>query len=325
MSKIIGSLVNLGIGKETTRGTYASATYWYPWVTLNFDDKVAKIESKEAMGNIEESHESFNSKKWGEGNIEAELRDDSLGLILYSLMGTLNSAAVAAGVVDHTFTIAQNNQHQTLCFTIDDPNGDYIFPLVAVNKFDFDFVPGELCKFSADFMSRPSRTSAGRMVNVKTENKWTANMLTFKLADTIAGLAAASEIKVQSLKLSVVKNLLPKFNIGSADVDDLINQEFQVSGEFTLPYNDTTYKTYAGANTYKCMEIKLVNNDVTIGGTYRPTLTIQLPRVSFYDWTPDRPKGTLYEQTIGFKGLRDHANSYGSIYQIVLRNLKSAY
>jgi len=329
MAKITGGRINLGVARETTRGSCLNPVYWIPWVTLNFEDKVTSINSAEALGEIDDSHEKYVVEKYGEGDIEGEIRDDSFGLYLYALLGTCSSAAVVASTYDHTFTLANTNQHTSLTLSAEDPNGDKQFCLAMLDSLDINLALGEYAKYTVGFVSRESHdtnvdSSKG---SFGVENKFRCIDAQLKLAATRAGLAAASQLKIQALTISFTKNILRKMMLGSMSPDDLINQAFAVEGEFTLPYENQTYRDLMNANTYQAIEIELRNEEVALadGAGYHPTITITLPRCGFYDWTPERPKGELAEQTISFKAYRDHANDEDSVYSIVLRNDIASY
>ena len=328
MAKIIGGRANIAIARETTRGEGLKTNmYWLPWTAFDFDDKVEKYISTEALGVIDESAEQYVTEKWGEGKIEGEVRDKSFGLLLYAALGTWTPAANGAAF-NHTFTVAQTNQHTSLSIWVDDPNSDYMFELAMMDNLELTIETGKLATFSAGFVSRPSQTTsmtAGiNLVPAKTtlasENKFIASNASIKLANQRDNLDPTSEINVQSLKITITKNLLRKHILGSAQPDDIINQTVAVEGTFTLPYQDKIYKDYDLDNTYKAMEIKLENRAVDLGGGIYPTIVITLPRVGFMNWTPNRPKGELYEQTIGFRAFREVSSGEDLIYNIVLTN-----
>ena len=330
MAKIIGSRINLGIAREATRGVCLKPARWCPWVTLGFDDKVTTKDSEEALGVIEDSHEKFVVEKYAEGDIEGEVRDESIGYFLYGLLGTLTgSVAVVASSYDHTFNLANTNQHQSLTLSTEDPNGDKMFCMSMIDSLAINCVLGEYVKFTTGFVSRGSvDTNVDSATgDFAVENKFRAQDVEFKIASARGDLAAATAKKLQSLSITFSKNLLRKHMLGTVQPDDIINQAFGVEGEFTLPYEDQTYRNLMLNNTYNAMEIKITNTSTTLadGAGVYPTLTITLPRCGFMDWTPERPKGELAEQTIGFKAYRDHANSEDSVYSIVLRNDKTNY
>jgi hypothetical protein len=270
--------------------------------------------------------------KWGEGSIEGEVRDKSFGLLLYAIFGAETPSANGSAF-NHTFTVAQTNQHTSLTIAVNDPNSDYIFELAMLDNLELTIETGKLATFSANFMSRPSSTTsfaAGiNSVPAKTtlgsENKFVASNASVRMADSRGNLRISPEISVQNVKLTFSKNLMRKHVLGSLVPDDIINQSMSVEGSFTLPYNDKIYKDISLTDTYKAMEVRLENRAVTLSAGVNPQIVLTFPRVSLYDWSPERPKGELYEQTIGFRALRDVTNNEDMVYNVVLTNLVATY
>lgn len=323
MAKIIGSLVKLGIAKESSRGVCAMPTYSLPWVNFSFDDQVKQIMSKSAHGVIDESHEQHVTEKWGQGEIEGEIRDKSFGLILLAALGAVQSANVAGGTYDHTFTQQQSNTHQSLSLTVEEDNATYQFCLAMLNRLSLNITPGEFVTFVSEFISKKSHSTAVDIA-VANENKFTAKHVSLKLAADTDSFGAASALDVQDIQLNFNKNLLRKQGVGTVDPIDIINQLLSVDGSFTLPYDDETYKDYMRDNTYKALQLIIKNDDVAIDTSYHPTITIELPRVGF-QWSPDRPRDSLYEQNVSFRAFADVANSIDTIKSIVLRNQVASY
>lgn len=336
MAKIIGARVNLAIAKETVRGEADSPAvttlYWLPWTGFTFDDKVTKYVSQEALGVIDDSADQYITERWGEGDIEGEIRDKSFGLLLYALLGT-KAVAANGSAYNHTFTLAQTNQHQSLSMWVDDPNKDYVFELMMLDNLEVTIETGKLATFTAGFLSRPSQTTsmtAGiNSIPAKStlagENKFVASNASIRIATDRNNFGPAPEISVQNLRITFTKNLMRKHVLGSAQPDDIINQAMSVEGTFQLPYQDQIYKDYALQDTYRALQIKLENRAVTLSAGVNPQIVITLPRVGFYDWTPERPKGELYEQTIGFRAFRDMTNTEDLVYSIVLTNAVASY
>lgn len=337
MAKIIGGRANLAIARETTRGEAPSPAvgqyYWLPWTSWTFDDKVEKYISREALGVIDDTADQYITERWAEGNIEGEIRDKSFGLLLYAVFGA-ESVAAAGTAYAHTYTMAQTNQHTSLAILVDDPNGDYMFELGMMESFELTIETGKLATFAANMVSRPSQTtsfaaginSIPTKATLGSENKFIASNAQIRLASDINNFGPAPEINIQNIKITFNKNLKRKQILGSTVPDDIINQTMSVEGSFQLPYENKIYKDYDLDNTYKAMEIVLENRAATIGGAgVYPKLKIVLPRVGFMDWTPQRPKGELYEQTIGFRAFRDVTNGNDQVYQVVLTNAVATY
>ena len=324
MSKFIGQLVNVGLAKEAVRGTPVAATYWLPKTALSFDDRVEKVIASESLGVIDDSSDAYVVQKFGEGGMEGYIRDKSFGLLLYALLGTVSSAVKETTAYNHTFTIAQSNQHQSLTVSVDDPIGDVLFPLTMINKLSIDVKLGEIVKFNVDFMSRQSRDSSFSTSYVA-ENKFTAKHAIIKIAANIAGLAAASALAIKGFKIDFVKNLMKEQDLGTPSLADIHNQAMSVEGEIDLLYEDRTYRDYMLNETYKSLRLDIINGDVTIGASSNPELQINLPRVHFFDWEVDRANEKLSSQKMKFKGLYDLTNAKNIIDTIVLTNTVTSY
>ena len=116
-SPFTGRRVDIGISKESSRGTTAaSADYWIPHAAFSFIEKVAKVRDDNGMSVIESPRSADLVKRWTEGDLEFNIRDQSIGLILLALLGTESnqSGVPQANTGTHTFTVAESNQHQSL-------------------------------------------------------------------------------------------------------------------------------------------------------------------------------------------------------------------
>ena len=322
--EFIGSRNNVGLARETVRGAGAAATYWLPWTEISFDEKAGKVDEQEAIGVIDYADASYVTEKYSEGDISGEIRDKSIGLLLYSALGTCNSAVAETTAYNHTFTIAQTNNHQSLAVTFDNPIQDVMFKLAMMNSLNFDFGLGEIAKYTGSFMAQPA-TDTTASASHTAENKFVSRHITLKLADTLAGLGAASAISIKNIELSFNKNLMRDHVLGTASPEDIFNQQLAVEGSFELNMTDETYKDLMLANTYKALRIELTNSDVTIGASSNPKIQINLPRVNFFDWEQNRGLGDITTQKINFKALRDLSGGNATVSSVVLTNEVTSY
>lgn len=325
MSKYIGRLINLGIGRESSRGAGASPVYNLPRTSFSFDDKVVKARSMGALGKLADSEEAFVTTKYGQGEIEGEIRDKSFGLLLYALLGTLNTSGPTDSSYTHAFTVSQSNQHQSLSFVVDDPNTDELYKLVMLDSLEIVAELDEVARYTAGFMSKQAVSTGLSVPAVVSENKFTKKHLSFKLASTIAGLAGASAISLKSLTLTINKNATLDDVLGTAEPEDILNRQLSVEGQIELNYEDETYKNYMKDGDSKAMEIAFTNTDALIGSGTRPSLTFQFPKVDFFDWEPNYDLDEIARQTISFKASRDIANAQDIIYLCNLVNAVTSY
>jgi len=313
MSKKIGRKVDMGIGKEGTRGTGVSPTYWVPKVDTDFDDKTIEARSVAGVGTLEDSEEKFVTTKHAEGNISGEVRSKSFGLWLLSLFGTVSTAGPTDSAYTHSFSLQDDSQHDSLSIVVKDPDTTDLYRLSVVNSIEINMNLDEVVGYTVNVMGKTA-TGASETVSYVAEDKFTKKHLSFKLAATIAGLAGASAISLKSLRLMINANVEMDDVLGTAEPEDFLNKQWGVEGDFTLNYEDETYKEYMRAGTSRAMEIKLVNTDTTIGaGAINPSLTFQMPKVDFFEWTPNYALDEIVTQTESFKASRDIANTLGSI------------
>ncbi len=328
MSKYIGRLVNLGVARETTRGAGAAPVYELPTTSFSFDDKVVKARSNGALSNIADSEEAFVTTKYGQGDLEGEIRAKSFGLFLYAMLGSLaTTGPTDTAAYTHAFTVSQSNQHQSLCFVVHDENTTELYKLVMLESLEIIAELDQVVKFNASFMSKAARDTGLTVPAVVSENKFTKKHLAIKLATDISGLAAASAISIKSLSLKISKNVALDDALGTAEPEDILNRQLAVEGELTLNYEAETYKNYMKDGSYRAMEIDFLNNDAVITGcaTTYPELKIQMPKIDFFDWEPAYDLDEIVTQKISFKANRDVANAQEIIHSCQLINSVVSY
>ena len=306
MAKFVGRLLQLGIAKEGTRGAGAASTYMLPNTSFSFDDKIVQARSVGALGKLADSEEAFVTTKYGQGDFEGEIRSKSFGLLLYSMLGTVSSAAVVDESYTHTFTINQSNQHQSLSFVVVDSNTNELYKLVMLESLEITAELDEVVRYSASFMGKQAVGTSETVPAAVAENKFTKKHLSFKIAENIAGLAGATASSIKSLNLTINKNVALDDVLGTAEPEDILNRQLGVEGSVTLNYEAETFKNYMKDNTDRAIEIKLTNTDDKLGsGSTNPSLTIQMPKVDFFEWEPDYSLDEIVSQTISFKASRD--------------------
>lgn len=314
MSKYIGRVVDLGIGRETTRGVGVEPAYWIPKVSFNFDDKVVKVRETASVGKLADSDNAYVTTKYAQGDLEGEIRDSSFGLLLYQLLGTISSASVVDQSYTHSFSILESAQHPSLSMFVQDPNTNEQYKLVMLESLEIAVELDQVVRFTASFLGKQSVGSSIKTVTYTSENKFTKKHLSFKIASAIGGLAGATAISLKRLQLNINKNTIIDDVLGTAEPEDILNRQLSVEGEIELNYEDETYKNYMKNNTHRAMEIRLTNTDAVIGGgTTNPLLLFQMPKVDFFDWEADYANDEIVKQTMSFKAMEDITNSLAII------------
>ena len=324
MTKFIGRRLSVGIGKETVRGEGVAAEFWLNCLSFNHSDKVIKARSDGLLGSISQGHLAMVAQKWAEGNMEAELNDKSFGLILLALFGTVSSANLETTAYKHTFSLQEDNLHDSLSIHTVDPIGALHFMLAMIDELTIDFMPDEIVKFTVTFKSKNS--AGGEAVkSYVAENKFLGRHLALKLGATTADLTAASKIKPKSVRITITKNTEIVNALGTVQPIDIVNKMFSIAGEIVMDYEDRTYKNYMLDGDYKAMRLDLVNEDVTIGAISNPAFRLDLSKVDFDSWEPDFSLNEIVAQTIQFQAMFDLSGNDNIINDCYIQNEETSY
>lgn len=215
MAKIIGRQFQVGIAKETTRGTVAAPSFWVPFNDLTLDEKQDKVFDAQAYGIIEDSVAALTTKKYVEGTLTANLYDSTFGLMLFALLGTLTSHTVHSGettVWDNIFNVAESTQHQSLTLAIHDPatGKDYAHANTVISKLEIKYALKQFVQYTATVMGLTGASQSSYTPSNTAENRFVPQYLTLQLAPTVAGVegtltgtgTASSTIHVTGLSIS---------------------------------------------------------------------------------------------------------------------------
>ena len=320
-----GRRADIGIAKEGTRGTTAtSAEYWLPYAAYSFNEKIVKARDDTGLGTLETPRSSDLIKRWNEGELEFNLRDRSLGLILLALFGTeaFSVDTPATGVGQHTFTIAQTNQHQALTVYKKNPVETLAAANAMIKSFSLNVVLDQYVRATVGLISKVFGNDTETVAYVA-ENKFRPQDVSIKIADNASGLAAANALTtVRSLTLNVEKNVEDYQGLGSVDPVDFVNKDFQVTGSFELAFENDTYKDYTLLNQLKALSVTLTNAGAVVGTATNPNVQFILDEVDFEDFDIDEANENVAILTANFVG--HYSQSNARMFRAILQNAVNA-
>lgn len=332
VQKIIGRLFSVGIGKEATRGTPASSTdFWIPFSEMAIEEKDTKVIDENSYGVIEDSIGQTINKQWAEGNFKAPIGDKHFPLILYSLLGSLSTGANAdssGNVKDHTITVAQSAQHQSLTLFLNDPAAsgdaqDYKHALGVITSLEINYEQGKFVEYSASVKAKKG-VQANLTPSIASENKFLPQHVTFKMTSALSGLSGASATTIKKFNLKITQNIEDDDVLGSSAPADFLNKQFAIEGTLEAFWDDeAAFKTAALAGTAKAIRIDIKNTDVTIGTSANPELQIDLAKVIFKDVTRPIKLNDIVRQTLNFKG--HYSTGDAKMVTIKATNLQASY
>ena len=328
MTKFIGRKRNVGIGKETVRGTAVPATYWTPVMEFKNDDKIKQVINESSTGVIEDANGADITMKMSEGELTGRINDTAFGLILLGSLGSEPLAPVVVGgetiVYDHTFAVLESAQHPTLTVAIEEPNATGAsglrYALGAIDSLEIAMELEKYATYTIAFRGNSNTTGTNTPSYSASEDIFLPQHGEVKFASNLAGLTGATAIPVKKVTLKIAKNLEDDQVIGDIQAVDRLNKQFAVEGTVELLYTDRTYiNTDLLGDLAQAMRIRLANTSVTLGVSSNPELTIDMASVKLSEVAIDQANNDLVKQTLSFKAF--YSLTDASMVTAVLRNL----
>lgn len=319
-----------GVGIEDTRGTAVEPQAWIPGRTPSgIAPVIDKIAVRETRGSKFASNASEPVMKRAEGDLEFNLRAVSIGYILKSLMG-YSSSALHSGeddVYDHSFSVLPNNpEHPTLTIALDQPAGQsYKYLKAIVSALTLELVPNDLVKATASFIAASEATHA----HYSNPDPSAADVFfrhqdaTIKIAADVAGLAAASALKVKSLKTEIPNGARVDQNVSELNPGNVLATTFDPKISVEIDYQNEDLHDAFGDNDYFAISITLERADITIGDAQHPKIVFTFPRVSIDKWAPNRPIDDVMREQVDF--MVHYSETAASGLGVVLTNTLAEY
>lgn len=329
MAKGIGRLLQVGIARETSRGTaVGTPTFMIAFAELDIDEKDTRVIDEQSRGIIEGSVDESIVKQWMEGIIKAPIGDKHFPLILYATLGTLSSVTGTATGTPyyHTITVQEGAQHQSLTIQVDDPLGgqDYTHALSVISQIEINYEREAFLSYTANVRGKKGVAATVTPATVS-ENRFLPQHLTFKVAATQSALDAASAIPIKSATLRINQNIQDDDVLGNIAPQDFLNKQFQIEGEIEAIWqNESDFKTNSLTGTARALRLDLANTGAVIGtGSTNPRLQIDLHKVQFQPVTRPIRLNDLVMQRVAFRAHYSTADS--KMVTITAVNNQSSY
>lgn len=324
MAKFLGRTADIGIAKEGTRGTAeAAAAFWIPKLSMSYDDGIEQAIDESSLGVIADSADAKVIGKFATGDLEGYIGDKSIGLLLLSALGTVNTTGPAeTSVYTHAFTVDQSAQHDSLTIFLDDANQDYKYALGMIDSLQIDAELGQFAKFSASFRSKAGET-ATLTPSYTAENRFLPQHITLKYAADEDDLGTGTAVSVRAVNLTISKNIEDDRKLGSLDPVDILNKQLSIEGSMELVFDANTFKTEMLADTAKAIRLELTNSDVTIGTTLKPKITIDLAKVKFSQFERNYANDEIVTATVSFKAF--YSTTESEMITVDLVNEQASY
>lgn len=302
MTKIIGRKVEAAIGLESSRGVGVAPAYSLGKIEYSHYDKTVDVRDDTSIGRIEDSQDKFVVEKYAQGAISGILGANSaLYLLALAFGGAPSVGSVDDSRYPWTLSLSNTNQHKSASLHVKDGNVQLIHKLLMLNELEISVKQEEAVMWNAQFISKVGRTSTSTFPSYVEDYKFTKRKSKIYLAADVASLAAATRIGVKEFTIKFTKNLVRDSVIGTAEPEDIQNQQLAVEGSIKLNYNDTTYKALMLNGTYKAMRL-FMESEKLIGSANYGDLTLDFSKMDFFQWELETPNDEIVSNVINFKG-----------------------
>lgn len=274
----IGREAWVGIAFETSAGEGGTDPIkTIPYTANTLHNVVETIDDEAAKGVRERSWGSVAARTRGEGDITINVDVEDLPYLLIPALGTCMTQDLGGDVYTHVLTRKDSNPPTTICLTVNDTIGTQYYPYGVVNTLELTFSDG-LVEATAGILSKAPVDSEETM-DIVTEER----ILAFKDADIYFGSTmaeaenkAATEtgaIGLTAFTLTINNNAEAQYESGSSSPAQISLGQFEVGGNYTLFYEDTTERDALEAQTARAM-VAVFKGDTINSHTEKIQITI---------------------------------------------------
>lgn len=323
MPPIIGRTIGVGLGKETTAGTAVAPTVWLPHQDLTIEDRKDVITDNSALGTRFSAFAVDTDMERAEGDLNGIIYDRSFGHISLAGMGAVTTAAhaTATGVNVHTFSAGNTLPSYTIAKK--DNNESVRHAYSMLNSLEITVEQGSYAGFSSSWLTRKSVTAANT-VSYTEQNRFRPQDVKVYVADTVAGLDAATPARFGSLTLTINNNLFTGPALGTV-APDYYPGVVETSLSFGKLYVDTTFKDLVFGTAKKALRIALTRTDISIGTITptNPSVVVTFEPGFFSEWGREGGLDDLKRETISYQPIFSTAAS--KQFDLKITNTEAGY
>ena len=323
MTKYIWRQINIWFGVEDTRWVAWAVTTWVPKTDLSFEETNEVIQDESSIGVVVDSRDSFVVRRWGEWELGWNITTNAIGYLLYAVMWAIESDVDTVWAYKHDITFANTNLTPSLTVWVSDPViWDIRYALWTVNSLTISAEEGQIATYTVNLMSK-TWESTTHTVAYDPDNTLLSRHSIFRIAENLAWLDTADNVCLRSFEITFNRNVEPDYCIWDKEPKDFISQQFSIEWSFTAVFEADTFRTIQLDWEHKAVRFELKDTWTTIWADSNPTLKIDLPIVSFTEFSRTQGNDEVVIQTLTFKGL--YSNVDWTVANIELVNTKEEY
>lgn len=323
MSLVTGRQGYIGFALESTAGTpEASPVVFLPTTENTIEDKHEKLLDISTRASRVKDHDSVSGKKWSEGDLAMYLDATNAGYLFKAALGNEVKTDVQAdpNVDNHQFyvTVSGNTPKTATLWNYrgSDPSVKQ-YTRSAVDSLELEVTNDGLATLTASMMGEDGTSVSAPSLTTTSGTIFTWCNATLQFGDTVAEARSATATKITNFKWNLANNLELLYRSGSCSPDEIMMKDAEVTGEYTLFFeNDTELDAYIN-NSKRSMVMTLTGADV---GGVSEQLEVVIERMFLEDKSIETGQDSLFAITGNYRAIND---SPGQITVINLQNAKT--
>jgi hypothetical protein len=320
MSLDIGRKGWVEVGSESSYGVPVATVAAIPFIKNGIKPVSEPLKDNSARGIRDSQIASVLGKEWAEGELEVNLDCNVIGYFLKAAMGTLNSSTVSGSVKDHTFTRNNSNTPASLTMINDRVTDRFFVRGTAVKSLEISAKDdlatakiGVVGKFQGVTTSGTGVTTSGNVFSFANYD--------IRLGSSIAAANASTGLAPSEFSIKIENNSEAVFRAGSNEAASVNHKNFEVSGKYTLFFENVTDRNQYYNNAKKAMEIRFAGNGLGSGLSEALTFNVYQMRVDSFEL--ETGVDDFYAEKADWVGEYDFANT--KTLDVVMRNTVSTY
>lgn len=323
MAEKIGRLGYLGLAIEATAGTpESSPDVFIPFTENSLRGHHEPLYGIHAKTSRVKDQTSVAGKKWGEGSVTMYLDSINAGYLLKLALGAEARTQLNATppVHDHLLIPTVSGNAVTAATLWDNKGVDTEqYSYAAIDVCEIEVTNDGIATINAGFMSKHPSTVSAPTLTTTSGTLYTWKDMNARFSSTVAAAKAASATKLTNFKLSVANALELNYKTGSNQPDTITYGPVEVTGEFTLFFENATDRDAYYNLTKRSMVVTLTG--ASLGSGYSEQLELVLKKITLEDIDMETGLDDLFAITANFRAEWDQDQA--GFLDVTLRNGKA--
>lgn len=283
MAKTGGTQVSVGLGIESyaAPGVAVAETYFIPWADFSMQSVSEKSLFTSARGVRNTSSNSMIKRRYSQGSIGFIPNVKNMPYALSLALGGVSSSTVTDSAYTHTFTVNNTNATpRTATVTVEEGAVQTVQYLNCVcDGLSFE-VSDDYAKVSVDLIGGFAGTDT-ISESFANETEFAYHNYTAKFGTSLSNAAGNSATPLKGFKLDIKNNVqLDEAFLSGANTitaGNLVNGRLEVTGSYSLHFENTTELAKYQANTKNAMIVTFTG--ALIGASSLETVQFKLGRL----------------------------------------------